>query len=188
MLTTVPESQLHSHLMQNEEMRWSGSPKRGLRFGKSDLLVIPIGVFWGVFAFEWEYNAIPFFLRDPLVALFGLPFVVVASYLLVGRFFFDDWLRKNTIYAVTNQRVLVLQAGHFRSFMIRDLQVITLEDRGDGTGSIWLSKPDPRLEPPQGFPTDAGPELARLPNASKPYKLILELTAEKDSANAAHEA
>jgi len=89
-----------------EELVWEGRPATGLKLKASDAFMIPFSLVWGGFAIFWEYMAItmgaPFFF-----ALFGLPFVAIGLYLIVGRFFWDAYTRDRTRYALTTQRAII---------------------------------------------------------------------------------
>ena len=97
-------------LMGNAELLlWSGRPPRGLLLRTMDFFLIPFSLFWCGFALFWESTVFamhaPFFFK-----LWGLPFVAVGLYFVVGRFFVDAWIRGRTLYAVTNERVIIARA------------------------------------------------------------------------------
>jgi hypothetical protein len=88
---------------------------------------------WGATTTREADDAVPFF------PLFGLPFVAVGIYMLVGRFLVDAWVRRNTRYAVTTQRVLIQRTAptfKFTAFAIDKLPELSLEERDDGRGTI----------------------------------------------------
>ncbi len=135
-------------LNADERLIWCGTPGRGLRLRSSDAFMIPFSLVWGGFAMFWEYSVLfdidpsgrplsspePFFMK-----LWGIPFVVVGLYLIVGRFFGDAFQRARTIYAVTDQRVLILTQAfgkRLRSLPLRTLPEMTLAERSDGSGTI----------------------------------------------------
>lgn len=68
--------------------------------------------------------------------LWGLPFLFVGLYLIVGRFFHDAWLRKTLFYAVTNKRILVLRSSKITSLDIHRLPRLEFSERKDGTGTL----------------------------------------------------
>ena len=69
-----------------------------------DGYLIPFSLFFFGFAVFWltsvaRQGAPGFFY------LWGVPFVAIGLYMLVGRFFFDAWLRRDLRYAVTDRRI-----------------------------------------------------------------------------------
>lgn len=106
----------------------------------ADALMIPFSMLWGGFAIFWEVSAVrggaPFFFT-----LWGIPFVAVGLYVIIGRFFADSALRHRTCYAVTNERVIIV-SGLFRETMkslsLRTLSDMSLSTRADGSGTITL--------------------------------------------------
>ena len=133
-----PESQIREQLGDHERLLWSGQPLGGLRFHGTDIFFIPFSLMWGGFAFLWEFMVIrsgaPFFFR-----LWGIPFVLVGLYMIAGRFFWDQYQRANTIYGVTNQRILIVTrglGGKIRSLNLRSLPGLTLSESSNGAGSI----------------------------------------------------
>ena len=111
--------------------------------------MVPFGLFWGGFAIFWEYSAITSN-KTPLFFVFwGIPFVLIGIYLIVGRFFIDSQLRSHTYYGVTDQRVLVLSGVWAREVMsvsLQNLYGITLRERSDGSGDILFGSMYPMSE------------------------------------------
>jgi len=129
----------------DERLLWSGEPKQGLMLRLSDALMIPFSLLWGGFAVFWEWSVLrghtPIFF-----ALWGVPFVLMGLYIVAGRFFADAALRRKTVYAVTNQRVIIV-SGLFKpsikSLNLRSLYDISLQERSDGTGTVILGPSGP---------------------------------------------
>jgi hypothetical protein len=95
---------------------------------------------WGGFAVFWEAGVLkggaPGFF-----ALWGVPFVLVGAYMIVGRFFVDAWQRARTCYALTDQRAIIISgivSRQVKSLPLRTMSDITLHERADGSGSITL--------------------------------------------------
>ena len=104
-------------LLPGERVVWSGQPDYRRIFSRQDLFLVPFSLMWGGFAIFWELAALGLGGRmaadenpAPLVfKLWGIPFVVVGLYLIFGRFIVKRIVRRRTIYAVTDQRVIVLR-------------------------------------------------------------------------------
>jgi Bacterial PH domain len=139
------ERELRPELNTGEKLLWSGQPGGGLRLRPADAMLIPFSLMWGGFAIFWELSVFrahaPFFFR-----LWGIPFVLVGLYLIAGRFFADARQRARTYYGVTNERVLIV-SGLFqrqvKSLALRSLPEVTLNERGDRSGSITFGSAPP---------------------------------------------
>jgi hypothetical protein len=139
-----PEAQqiLSPYLESGERLLWCGIPKQGFMIRSSDLTLIPFSLIWGGFAFYWEYTVlqkgVPLMFR-----LWGIPFVLTGLYMIVGRFFYDLWLRRGTYYGLTESRVLIL-SGVFvptlRSIQCDGLSDIVLSAKENGKGTISFGK------------------------------------------------
>jgi hypothetical protein len=139
------EGDFFGRLLDGERILWSGRPRSGLLFGPRDVFLIPFSLFWGGFALFWEGTAIhsgaPILFR-----LWGVPFVLVGIYLIAGRFLVDAWARRNTLYAVTNQRVLIARSWPFRKFVAVNLDRLPeaqLSESANGRGTIRFGEPAP---------------------------------------------
>lgn len=168
-----------AYLLPSERIIWSGRPPTGILFRKSDVFLVPFSLLWGGFTLFWEYNvfnsgAPTFFL------LFGGVFVIAGLFFIFGRFIFDMWIRQNTVYALTNERVLIL-AGLFsqtlRALNLKSLPVISLEISSDGRGTIMFGTPvgfgfvinNPSWP---GVGRMSPPMFEKIENASEVYKLV----------------
>ena len=111
----------------------------------ADAFLIPFSLMWGGFAIFWETTVIiqgaPFFFM-----LWGIPFVVVGLYLILGRFWVDAKRRAKTYYGVTSERVIII-SGLFRrsikSLNIDTLTDLSLTEKGDRSGAITLGPTNP---------------------------------------------
>lgn len=180
------EIEIAQHLDRDERLLWSGVPGGGLRLRKSDLLTIPFSIMWGGFAIFWEYSAMehgPLFFR-----LWGIPFVAVGVYMMVGRFYWDAYVRDHTVYAVTDKRVIIVSGTWTRSttsIALPGLRFITLVTRDDGSGDVVFAPSAAAL--PEGFnrrnyqPQPA--KLEFLPNAREVYDIIRAAQREQLTRN-----
>ncbi len=142
----------------------------------ADALLIPFSLFWCGFSVFWEFGASrsrgSFFFT-----LWGIPFILVGLYMVVGRFFTDARERQNTVYAVTTERVMIL-GGFFkrsvRSFSLRSLPEISLSEGPDGRGTITLGPPSPWFAS-GGWPgarQQGTPALEGVDNARSLYEIL----------------
>jgi hypothetical protein len=134
---------VQSELMPRESIYWAGMPNPGVIFHSDDWSAIPFTLIWTGFFVFWEGNALGVWGQnartDVFMALWGIPFLVVGNYMVWGRFLVDAWLKRRTYYAVTSQRVLVLQEGWRRKTSTTFLEAIpTIEREGTGTGTLWF--------------------------------------------------
>src|SRR6478735_6022360 len=123
------QTRLQSYLQPGEKVLWTGRPDPGRLLSSKDAYLIPFSLMWGGFAIVWEggvlltmagANGAPIF-----VALWGIPFVVAGQYLIWGRFLVKRWDRRRTVYAVTDQRVLVLRGASLQSMFVSSLPGVT---------------------------------------------------------------
>ena len=131
-------------LEPGEQLLWSGRPGQGVRLRRADAFAIPFSLIWAGFTAVWEIEAIrsgePLFMR-----LWGIPFLVLGAYLVVGRFVADARLRRNTVYGVTDRRVILVSGLFSRSttsHLLRAVPAITLSERRDGEGDVVLDATD----------------------------------------------
>ncbi|MCU0432095.1 MAG: PH domain-containing protein [Bacteroidia bacterium] len=134
------ENQLKPHLIPNEVLVWSGKPKTGIIFRGSDLYLIPFSILWCGFAIFWETMVIssnaPFFFW-----IWGIPFILVGLYLTVGRFFIDAKKRENTVYGLTNERIIIISgifSRNVKSLNIKTLTDVSFTEKADRSGTITL--------------------------------------------------
>ena len=133
------------YLTAPESVRWTGRPQQGLMLRTSDAFVIPFSVLWCAFAIFWETsviagNAPPFFV------LWGVPFVLVGLYIVVGRFFVDAFVRARTYYALTDRSALILgglSGDTLTSVNLQSLQELNFKPANHGRGTIMFGPETP---------------------------------------------
>lgn len=155
MLTPAIVDKFEPYLASGENIIWFGQPKQGLTFGARDIFLVPFSLMWGGFAIFW--NFLVWFppgngSGDPGIFfhLWGLPFLVIGLYIILGRFWHDSSLRKRIYYAVSNKRIIILRT--YRSTKIASLDRdrlprLDLSEHRDGTGTIIFeaSSVDPMM-------------------------------------------
>lgn len=140
---------LSNELKPGEKLLWCGKPPGGIRFRAGDILLIPFSLAWGGFALFWEGSVLTIAIRKGAgqgfapwgMVLFGIPFVVVGLYLLVGRFVFDWRDRMLTHYGLTDQRVLLLHGQNLTAIALKGLADVRVFERIGGRGDIFFGRP-----------------------------------------------
>ena len=127
-------------LQPGEYILWQGAPVGGIRLQRSDVFMIPFSLLWCGFAVFWEVMAIqsgaPFFF-----ALFGIPFILVGIYIVIGRFFHRARKLANTAYAVTDKRIIILEKRGSTSMLFSQIPSLQKTVNASGIGTIWFQPP-----------------------------------------------
>lgn len=134
------QARVQPYLQLGETILWTGRPDPSHLLSRGDAFLIPFSLMWGGFAIVWEAGVIgagaPGFFM-----LWGIPFVVVGQHFIWGRFVYKRWDRLRTVYALTNQRVLILRGQSLRSVFLNQLPTINQSVRADGSGSLEFGDP-----------------------------------------------
>ncbi len=114
--------------------------------------------------------------------LWGIPFVVIGQYLIWGRFLYKRWDRRRTVYALTNQRALILRGASLQSVFLNHLSNINESVRADASGSLefgsspgssggehWANTGMDFWSPQRGVPA-----FYDIPEVAKVYRLVNE--------------
>jgi hypothetical protein len=172
------QESVRRQLLSGERVLWEGAPSTGLILRPTEAFLIPFSLLWGGFALFWNISVWTTD-ADLSFKLFGLPFLVAACYITVGRFWLDMHLRRRLLYLVTDRRILILKQGKgttSNSLDIKRLPALALEERSDGSGTIrfgaaaslfnggnfgvWQASFDPT------------PQFIRIPDVRSVYELI----------------
>lgn len=166
---------LKADLNPHEEVLWVGRPKNGVVFRPTDFFLIPFAVFWTGFAVFWETSVNE--AGAPLLfGLWGIPFVLIGVYLLVGRFFYEYYQRRNSFYAVTKTRVILRQEifpKSTKSLALDGLGVVELSERAGGVGDVVFQGQAPVTTRNRGVP----PKFDNIADAARVYRMIAEAQA-----------
>ena len=147
-----PMTALESELGADEQLIWSGQPRRGLCLRASDVVFIPASLLGLVFAVVFSSIVVGAINKGGgggvtiLFALFALPIVVTAIYLAFGRFVADAVNRAHTFYGVTNERVIIVSGMLIRKTVSLDLRLlseISVTDNSNGCGTITFGRSNP---------------------------------------------
>lgn len=168
-------NQFRFELDPNERILWAGQPRQGLMFRPQDIFMIPFSLLWGGFAIFW-FVSVLLLEGAGFFALFGVPFVLVGLYLIFGRFIYDSWARKNTFYAVTNQRILIRSGGRVTSLTstnLTSIPEITLQEHPAGRASIFFSAMPPYLGPfTSRIRSRIGPFFDQIENGQQVFQIL----------------
>jgi len=177
------EQELAKILEPGERLHWSGVPPQGLLLRGSDAFFIPFSIMWGGFAIFWETMA--WTKQTPLLfKLWGIPFVLVGLYILVGRFFVDAKMRSRMAYGVTDRRIIIrsgILSRNVNSLALKTLSDLTLTERSDGTGTITFGPSYPMAYWHRGgfWPGMGGypmaPSFESIPRAKDVYATIRQV-------------
>ena len=119
---------------------WSGQPKQGLLLGPRDALLIPFSLLWCGFAVFWTISATshgaPIFF-----GLWGLMFVAIGSYFVIGRFIHDASIRSQTSYSVTKNGIVIRRGKTTTSIPAGEWACLESTVFSDGTGTIRFAQP-----------------------------------------------
>ncbi len=165
-------------LLPGETIVWSGRPGQGLVFTGRDVFMIPLSLVWSSFAFSIIFKTKAGSPAGP-PALFGLLFIGVGLYAVVGRFLLDMWVRRDMRYAVTDRRILIMRRGPFSKFTalaLTQLSEVDVTERADGYGTVRFG-PATSMFANRGFGAwspslDPTPQFIAIDNARHVFDLV----------------
>ena len=138
----------NAYLTNGEYVQWKGRPGKGKLLSQSDVFMIPFSIFWCGFAFFWEWSVLKS--GVDVFALFGIPFICMGIYIVIGRFFHMAWLRRRTYYVVTNIKIIRKQNKKIDILMRNNMPAFSVVDYNNGSGSIRFAASDNRRSQPLG--------------------------------------
>ena len=172
-----------AYLDRGERLLWEGEPAAGLRFRASDLPVSFFGLFFFGFAVFWTYMASGAMSMPGgfgyIFPLFGLPFLTVGFYLLVGRFFWDSYVRSKTRYALTNKRAIKATTAWGRKLKSWPIHSDTrLEYEPGELATIWFAEEVKRGSKGRTYTTKHGFEYVQ--GGDELYRLMRKVQQGED--------
>lgn len=123
------------YLDSDEMVLWRGEPGRVRVLGGQDLFLVAFGLFWLGFSLFWEFMVFQAG-NQPVMLVFGLPFIAVGLYLVFGRLIQRVRLRGQVQYMVTSKKLLVRSGADMQLYDGQDLPPMHIRMHRDGTGSI----------------------------------------------------
>ena len=129
------------YLSADEYVVWQGRPEGKSLFRREDMLTIPFGVFFLLFACIWAAAAAQ---GSPIFALFAIPFIGTGLYFTVGMVFHRAHILSKTEYAVTNKRLIRINGTKVDIVYGSQIQNLEITMNTDGTGTITFLRPQPQ--------------------------------------------
>ncbi len=126
--------------------------------------------------------------RPGFFVLWGIPFVVVGLYLIIGRFFVDAYIRSTIYYAISDSRLLILREGAIGSvqtFQLRQLPEASFNNSPSGRGTLDLSGASVMPDRTFGGWTPALAKGARLLKIENAWQVFILLQQAQRQASAA---
>jgi uncharacterized pyridoxamine 5'-phosphate oxidase family protein len=128
--------------MKDEGVIWASQPQQKGIVNKYEYLIIPISILWTlilVFMGGFDNTANSDIMGLLFQIIFTIPLVVITLYLLVGRFFYKTYRDKNTYYAITNKRIIIIRKIFKITVKYKNMNEISIKDkkiRSDGLGRL----------------------------------------------------
>lgn len=109
-LTDMTKEKLKQEYLNNEELLWFGKAEAPAYFSRADWLLIPLTLIIGGIMLMYVYSSIVMMVRGQSIsfALSGITFLLIGLYLIFGRIWYRHKRIKRLVYAVTSERVIVL--------------------------------------------------------------------------------
>lgn len=126
---------LKEHTNHGRDLIWTGRPVQGFRLGKEDLALVPFSIFWCVFVVIWEAIAI-FSDAGWLFILWGIPFLLIGFYLLIGRFLHDRWYRARTFYGLTANTLFIQRPRKLDQHSLDNLHQLEVVEGKNNRGTL----------------------------------------------------
>jgi hypothetical protein len=135
-------SRFRPYLQPSEHVTWTGRPAQGLRLYPRDVFLIPFTGLWILFFVFWETTAIQQG-AGLFMTAWGVLIMGSGLLLMLGRFFIDAWVRGRTVYAVTNQRAMMIRQVFSEKLLTTTAAEVRLETGKSGDGTLRFGPKGP---------------------------------------------
>jgi hypothetical protein len=138
-LPSTLADRVEAELADDERLIWAGQPRPDLMVRSAACCLVPFGLLFG--GLPLVGTIVVFIAGAPVFLLFGAaPFVGLGIFLICSPL----WLRRkarNTVYALTDRRAIIWDAGWYGAFVVRSyassgLGRIARRERADGSGDL----------------------------------------------------
>lgn len=165
---------INSYLTPDEYVLWNGSPGKGNLLTKQDIYMVPFSIIWCGFAIVWETTVL--MMHAPLLfKLWGIPFVCVGLYMVFGRFIMKSYMRKETVYVITNKRIFSFLKDRVDTIDYHIYPTKSLTRHPNGYGTICFpisSQPRMTLYMPGRFSNQNYFELDNIPDVNRVLQIL----------------
>lgn len=128
---------LNEILRDNERVLWEGMPAQGIRLNSEDVFLIPFSLLWCGFAIFWETMVLSSG-APAFFAVWGIPFICAGLYFVFGRFLHAAWMAKHTGYALTDQRIIIIERKSVTTLPIKQIPSLEIRNHRSGLGTIFF--------------------------------------------------
>jgi hypothetical protein len=131
------DNHFQGELTEGESLLWAGQPDSSAMFTRIDKVLVPFSLVWEGVAVAALIEAVNG--QSAVAIVVSALFVTVGAYLVAGRFFYRQRLRRRTYYAVTDRRVLVLNELPTRSLQTAFVDQVPVINKWlgfHGTGTL----------------------------------------------------
>jgi len=188
-----PQLRAQSELQSGESLYWTGTADPG-RAALSALPAAIFGIPFAGFALFWMNTAFhatnsmhrssnnAFTKSFTVFPLFGLPFLLIGLGIVLAPLW--AYLKgRSTVYAVTNQRVMVITGGNSRSvksYTPADILGVEHRERPDGSGDIVILTN--AITRSNNMTSQVKVALCGVPNVKQIAQQVLALHAQRPAA------
>ncbi|HTK85120.1 MAG TPA: hypothetical protein VL625_08550 [Patescibacteria group bacterium] len=181
---SAAEQFLIKELKKGEKLLWSGIPLQGLRMTGNEFYEIPFSLMWIGFCFFWQGSAVMHYLQKRdlgsiFMVFWGVPFLLMGFYMLIGRYLHESYQRSRTYYGVTSDRIIILINGktdqEAKSISLRNLDEMSVTERKNGNGDILFGRNSVGRH---GSSLNDAPRFAPIAEVRKVYDLIKQAQQE----------
>ena len=181
-----------SELQPGESITWAGTAD-ARRAAMTALPATLVGIPFAAFALFWMTTALhasrgfshasnAFAKSFTIFPVFGLPFLLVGVGIVLAPLW--AYLKgRNTVYAVTNRRVMIISGDNsrsVRSYTPADIVAVEHRERPDGSGDV-LIRTNPATRSSNSVQVNVGwiVSLCGVPNVKEVARQVLELHSQR---------
>lgn len=188
----IPDYSFITPLLEDDErILWRGVPGAGKIFRQEDIFLITFCVFGTGFSCFWEFLAVfkvlfpaaasgdgTFLAVGLLFSVVGGAFLTFFLYSLIGRFLYQQYRRRRTLYVITNKKLIRKQLTRIDMLNIQHLPPMHLRSYLNEYGTIFFGDDPDQASSKHRLFTSAEEQqftLENIPHAQTARRLILSL-------------